>query len=76
MSVSPQGLTSFQLTERGSPARRLSPEAAQPQPTAAHTFHPWAHCRAYKAEDRLTESNGKLIDRNVVMTLVQMSCNR
>ena len=32
--------------------------------------------RAYKAEDRLTESNGRLIDRNVVMTLVQMSCNR
>ncbi len=32
--------------------------------------------RAYKAEDRLIGSNGQLIDRNVVMTLVQMSCNR
>lgn len=43
---------------------------------AAITPAPWPHGRAYKAEDRLTESNGKLIDRNVVMTLVQMSCNR
>ena len=32
--------------------------------------------RAYKAEGRLIESNGRLIDRNVVCTLVQMSCNR
>lgn len=47
---------------------------------AAADWHPstccCVCCRAYKAENRLIESNGRLIDRNVVMTLVQMSCNR
>ena len=32
--------------------------------------------RAYKAEGRLINNNARLVDANVVMTHVQMSCNR